>query len=106
MGFKDAAKRLMNSAGVPTTPGYSGADQTEVVLAREAAALAWPVMIKAVAGGGGKGMRKVAAPAQFGAALAAAKREAAASFGDDWVLLEKLIARPRHLEVQSSGSAR
>ena len=66
MGRKDAAKRLMNKAGVPTTPGYLGEDQTEAGLAREAAAIGWPVLIKAVAGGGGKGMRKVATPAEFG----------------------------------------
>lgn len=100
MGRKDEAKRLMNKAGVPTTPGYLGDDQTELDLTREAAAIGWPVMIKAVAGGGGKGMRKVATPAEFGAALASAKREAAASFGDDRVLLEKYIDRPRHIEVQ------
>jgi 3-methylcrotonyl-CoA carboxylase alpha subunit len=100
MGRKDAAKRLMNKVGVPTTPGYVGEDQTEAGLAREAAAIGWPVMIKAVAGGGGKGMRKVGAPAEFGAALASARREAAASFGDDRVLLEKYIHRPRHIEVQ------
>jgi len=103
MGRKDAAKRIMDKAGVPTTPGYSGGDQTEGGLARQAAALGWPVMVKAVAGGGGKGMRKVVSPAEFGAALAAAKREAAASFGDDRVMLEKYIARPRHIEVQVFG---
>ena len=103
MGRKDAAKRLMDKAGVPTTPGYLGEDQTEAGLAREAAAIGWPVLIKAVAGGGGKGMRKVATPAEFGAALASAKREAAAAFGDDRVLLEKYIDRPRHIEVQVFG---
>ena len=103
MGLKDAAKRLMDRAGVPTTPGYLGEDQTEACLAREADAIGWPVLIKAVAGGGGKGMRKVATPAEFGAALASAKREAAASFGDDRVLLEKYIDRPRHIEVQVFG---
>jgi acetyl/propionyl-CoA carboxylase alpha subunit len=100
MGLKDAAKRLMAAAGVPVTPGYLGEDQSEVVLGREAAAIGWPVLIKAVAGGGGKGMRAVHAAAEFSAALAGARREAAASFGDDRVLLEKLIAAPRHLEVQ------
>ena len=103
MGRKDAAKRLMNKAGVPTTPGYLGEDQTEAGLTREAAAIGWPVMIKAVAGGGGKGMRKVSSPAEFGAAIAAAKREAAAAFGDDRVFLEKYIDRPRHIEVQVFG---
>jgi acetyl/propionyl-CoA carboxylase alpha subunit len=103
MGLKDAAKRLMNRAGVPTTPGYLGEDQTETSLAREAAAIGWPVLIKAVAGGGGKGMRKVAMPAEFAPALASAKRESAAAFGDDRVLLEKYIDRPRHIEVQVFG---
>ncbi len=103
MGRKDAAKRLMNKAGVPTTPGYLGEDQTEAGLTREAAAIGWPVMIKAVAGGGGKGMRKVSSPTEFGAAIAAAKREAAAAFGDDRVFLEKYIDRQRHIEVQVFG---
>ena len=99
MGFKDAAKRLMGAAGVPVTPGYLGDDQSASALAREAAAIGWPVLIKAVAGGGGKGMRAVHAVGDFAAALAGARREAAA-FGDDRVLLEKLIASPRHIEVQ------
>ena len=103
MGRKDAAKRLMEKAGVPTTPGYLGEDQTEAGLVREASAIGWPVLIKAVAGGGGKGMRKVAAPGEFGAALESAKREAAAAFGDDRVFLEKYIDRPRHIEVQVFG---
>jgi 3-methylcrotonyl-CoA carboxylase alpha subunit len=103
MGLKDAAKRLMDAAGVPTTRGYLGEDQTEAGLARAAAAIGWPVLIKAVAGGGGKGMRKVATAAEFGAALASAKREAAAAFGDDRVFLEKYIDRPRHIEVQIFG---
>jgi acetyl/propionyl-CoA carboxylase alpha subunit len=100
MGLKDAAKRLMAAAGVPVTPGYLGDDQADDVLAREAAAIGWPVLIKAVAGGGGKGMRAVHAPEAFAAALASARREAASSFGDERVLLEKLIASPRHIEVQ------
>jgi acetyl/propionyl-CoA carboxylase alpha subunit len=100
MGLKDAAKRLMADAGVPTTPGYLGDDQSPERLASEAEAIGWPVLIKAVAGGGGKGMRKVESPADFAAALAACKREAAASFGDDKVLLEKYATRPRHIEVQ------
>ena len=103
MGLKDAAKRLMERAGVPTTPGYLGENQSEACLESEADAIGWPVLIKAVAGGGGKGMRKVTAPAEFSAALASAKREAAASFGDDRVLLEKYINRPRHIEVQIFG---
>ena len=106
MGRKDEAKRLMIKAGVPTTPGYLGADQTEARLVHEARALGWPVLIKAVAGGGGKGMRKVTAEGEFGAALASAKREAAAAFGDDRVFLEKYLDRPRHIEVQVFGDSR
>jgi 3-methylcrotonyl-CoA carboxylase alpha subunit len=105
MGLKDAAKRLMEAAGVPVTPGYLGDDQSEGALARQAAAIGWPVLIKAVAGGGGKGMRAVHAPEDFAAALASARREAAAAFGDDRVLLEKLIASPRHIEVQVFADA-
>jgi 3-methylcrotonyl-CoA carboxylase alpha subunit len=109
MGLKDAAKKLMAEAGVPVTPGYLGEDQDPQRLEREAAAVGFPVLIKAVAGGGGKGMRKVERAADFAAALASCKREAAASFGDDRVLLEKYITRPRHIEVQvfadSHGSA-
>jgi acetyl/propionyl-CoA carboxylase alpha subunit len=103
MGLKDAAKRLMQAANVPVTPGYLGDDQSPARLTKEAAAIGWPVLIKAVAGGGGKGMRKVEAAADFDAALAAAKREAASSFGDDRVLLEKFVTRPRHIEVQVFG---
>ncbi len=100
MGLKDAAKKLMAEAGVPVTPGYLGEDQSEKKLASEADKVGYPVLIKAVAGGGGKGMRRVNAPAEFSAALASAKREAAASFGDDRVLIEKYVTRPRHIEVQ------
>ncbi len=105
MGLKDAAKRLMAAAGVPVTPGYLGEDQSAETLAREASTIGWPVLIKAVAGGGGKGMRAVHAPDDFGVALAGARREAAAAFGDDRVLLEKLIASPRHIEVQIFSDA-
>ena len=105
MGLKDAAKRLMIEAGVPVTPGYLGEDQSEARLASEAAAIGWPVLIKAVAGGGGKGMRKVEKAADFDAALASCKREAAASFGDDRVLLETYVTRPRHIEVQVFGDS-
>ena len=105
MGLKDAAKRLMIEAGVPVTPGYLGEDQDPVHLAAEAAAIGWPVLIKAVAGGGGKGMRKVARAEDFPAALLSARREAAAAFGDDKVLLEKYLARPRHIEVQVFGDS-
>jgi propionyl-CoA carboxylase alpha chain/3-methylcrotonyl-CoA carboxylase alpha subunit len=100
MGLKDAAKALMIQAGVPVTPGYLGEDQGEARLRREADAIGYPVLIKAVAGGGGKGMRKVDAGADFTAALASCRREAAASFGDDRVLIEKYASRPRHIEVQ------
>jgi 3-methylcrotonyl-CoA carboxylase alpha subunit len=103
MGLKDAAKRLMADAGVPVTLGYLGDDQDGGVLAREAEGIGWPVMIKAVAGGGGRGMRRVDSAAAFGAALESARREATAAFGDDRVLLEKAIARPRHIEVQVFG---
>jgi 3-methylcrotonyl-CoA carboxylase alpha subunit len=100
MGLKDAAKRLMVAAGVPVTPGYDGADQAPEELERQAAVIGWPVLVKAVAGGGGKGMRTAPAPEDFQSALTAARREALAAFGDDRVLLEKLIPAPRHLEVQ------
>ncbi len=105
MGRKDAAKRLMREAGVGVTPGYLGEDQSSARLAQEAEAIGWPVLIKAVAGGGGKGMRKVERAADFAEALASAKREGGASFGDDRVLLEKYVTRPRHIEVQIFGDA-
>ncbi|OYY77331.1 MAG: methylcrotonoyl-CoA carboxylase [Sphingomonas sp. 28-62-20] len=103
MGLKDAAKERMIAAGVPVTPGYLGADQSPDVLAAEAGKVGYPVLIKAVAGGGGKGMRRVEAPADFADALASCKREAASSFGDDRVLIEKYILSPRHIEVQVFG---
>jgi 3-methylcrotonyl-CoA carboxylase alpha subunit len=105
MGLKDAAKKLMTAAGVAVTPGYLGDDQAPARLEREAAAIGFPVLIKAVAGGGGKGMRKVDRPADFAAALTSCRREAAASFGDDRVLIEKYVARPRHIEVQVFADA-
>ena len=105
MGLKDAAKSLMIAAGVPCTPGYLGDDQSEERLATEAKVIGYPVLIKAVAGGGGKGMRKVEAEGDFLAALASCRREAAASFGDDRVLLEKYVTRPRHIEVQVFGDS-
>jgi len=103
MGLKDAAKRLMAQAGVPTTPGYLGDEQAPEILAREAAAIGWPVLIKAVAGGGGKGMRRVDRADDFAAALEGARREAASAFGDERVLLERYVTRPRHIEVQVFG---
>ncbi|MAF61056.1 MULTISPECIES: acetyl/propionyl/methylcrotonyl-CoA carboxylase subunit alpha [Pseudomonadota] len=105
MGLKDAAKKLMDAAGVPTTPGYLGEDQSPERLAAEAERIGYPVLIKAVAGGGGKGMRKVDDAAGFADALTSCKREAAASFGNDVVLLEKWIESPRHIEVQVFGDA-
>ncbi|MFN4357495.1 acetyl/propionyl/methylcrotonyl-CoA carboxylase subunit alpha [Sphingopyxis alaskensis] len=103
MGLKDAAKKLMAEAGVPITPGYMGENQDPAFLAERAAEIGYPVLIKAVAGGGGKGMRKVDSPADFLDALASCQREAAASFGNDHVLIEKYILTPRHIEVQIFG---
>ena len=103
MGRKDEAKARMIAAGVPTTPGYLGADQSDATLAAEAEKIGYPVLIKAVSGGGGKGMRKVASAADFAASLASCRREATQSFGDDRVLLETYVARPRHIEVQVFG---
>ena len=103
MGLKDAAKKLMADAGVPVTPGYLGENQDPAYLAEQAAGIGYPVLIKAVAGGGGKGMRKVDAAADFADALASCQREAAASFGNDHVLIEKYILTPRHIEVQVFG---
>ena len=103
MGLKDAAKKLMADAGVPVTPGYMGEEQSAGFLAGEAATIGYPVLIKAVAGGGGKGMRLVEREEDFADALASCKREAAASFGNDHVLIEKYIASPRHIEVQVFG---
>ncbi|MBA4163437.1 MAG: methylcrotonoyl-CoA carboxylase [Erythrobacter sp.] len=105
MGLKDAAKKLMRAAGVPVTPGYEGEDQSVERLTQEAEAIGYPVLIKAVAGGGGKGMRKVDAPEDFEAALESCRREAKASFGNDEVLLEKWITSPRHIEVQVFGDS-
>ncbi|HTT99862.1 MAG TPA: acetyl/propionyl/methylcrotonyl-CoA carboxylase subunit alpha [Rhizomicrobium sp.] len=100
MGLKDRAKALMAKAGVAVVPGYLGDDQVPEYLAREADKIGYPVLIKAVAGGGGKGMRKVEAAGEFAAALESAKREAKSSFNDDRVLIEKYVSRPRHIEVQ------
>ena len=103
MGLKDAAKSLMISAGVPVTPGYLGADQSEARLQAESDRTGYPILIKAVAGGGGKGMRRVDRAEDFAEALASCRREASASFGDDRVLIEKYVSRPRHIEVQIFG---
>ncbi len=100
MGSKSAAKALMEKATVPIVPGYHGADQDAALLAREAARIGFPVLIKAVAGGGGKGMRRVDSAADFAEALAGAQREAGGAFGDKAVLVEKYVERPRHVEIQ------
>ena len=100
MGSKAAAMSLMHKAGVPLVPGYHGHDNDPALLAKEAEAMGYPVLIKASAGGGGKGMRRVDQPADFAAALASCQREAKASFGDDHVLVERYVTRPRHIEIQ------
>lgn len=100
MALKDSAKAAMKKAGVPITPGYQGSDQSLVRLQRAADVIGFPLLIKAVAGGGGKGMRAVHTPAELQDALMAAQREGQSSFGNAGVLLEKLIKRPRHVEVQ------
>ncbi|MBS1129373.1 MAG: 3-methylcrotonoyl-CoA carboxylase, alpha subunit [Proteobacteria bacterium] len=100
MGSKSEAKKLMGSAAVPLTPGYHGDDQTPALLHKEADAIGYPVLIKAAAGGGGKGMRLVEKSEDFPDALASCKREAISSFGDDHVLIEKYITKPRHIEIQ------
>jgi 3-methylcrotonyl-CoA carboxylase alpha subunit len=100
MGSKSAAKALMARAGVPLTPGYHGDDQDPELLAKEAARIGFPVLIKASAGGGGKGMRRVDAADAFAAALASCQREAKSAFGDDRVLVEQYVLQPRHIEIQ------
>ncbi|AIJ99401.1 D-ala D-ala ligase family protein [Brucella suis] len=103
MGLKDAAKALMEKAGVPVVPGYHGDNQDGAFLKSEADRITYPVLIKARAGGGGKGMCRVDSAADFAAALESARREAEASFGDGAVLVEKYMAKPRHIEVQVFG---
>ena len=100
MGLKDEAKRLMKDAGVPVVPGYDGADQDPNTLAENAKEIGYPVLIKARAGGGGKGMRKVDSPDAFAVLLDSAVREALSAFGDGHVIIEKYITAPRHIEVQ------
>ncbi len=100
MGLKDAAKALMEEAGVPVVPGYHGAGQDPNLLAAEAERIGYPVLIKAVAGGGGKGMRRVDAPDAFFSALESAQREGQNAFGDPRVLIEKYVTHPRHVEIQ------
>ncbi|MDM7256060.1 MAG: biotin carboxylase N-terminal domain-containing protein, partial [Paracoccus sp. (in: a-proteobacteria)] len=103
MGLKDAAKALMAQAGVPVVPGYQGEEQGADFLRKEAGRIGYPVLIKAVAGGGGKGMRLVERDADFAAALESAQGEAATAFGNPNVLIEKYITAPRHIEVQVFG---
>ncbi|MBN9628624.1 MAG: 3-methylcrotonyl-CoA carboxylase [Acidovorax sp. SCN 65-28] len=103
MGLKAESKRLMEQAQVPLVPGYHGADQDPAMLQREADRIGYPVLIKASAGGGGKGMRAVDKAEDFAAALDSCKREAINSFGDDAVLVEKYVQRPRHIEIQVFG---
>ncbi len=105
MGLKAESKQLMEKAGVPLVPGYHGSDQDPALLKREADRIGYPVLIKASAGGGGKGMRAVEKTEDFEAALASCKREAINSFGDDAVLVEKYAQRPRHIEIQVFGDA-
>ncbi|WP_416897140.1 MAG: acetyl-CoA carboxylase biotin carboxylase subunit [Minwuia sp.] len=103
MGLKDAAKAIMEKAGVPVVPGYHGDGQDPDDLAAEAERIGYPVLIKAVAGGGGKGMRRVDKAKDFAKALEGAKREAKNAFGDERVLIEKFLVKPRHIEVQVFG---
>ncbi|MDG0985760.1 MAG: biotin carboxylase N-terminal domain-containing protein [Planktomarina sp.] len=103
MGLKDAAKALMQKAGVPIVPGYHGEGQSLQVLQQAAAEIGYPILIKAVAGGGGKGMRRVDRPEDFAAHLASAQSEAQGAFGNARVLIEKFIANPRHIEIQVFG---
>ncbi|WP_111559624.1 acetyl/propionyl/methylcrotonyl-CoA carboxylase subunit alpha [Paracoccus sediminilitoris] len=106
MGLKDAAKALMEKAGVPVVPGYHGADQEADHLARMADEIGYPVLVKAVAGGGGKGMRRVDDPADFAQALDSARSEARTAFGNPDVLIEKYVLQPRHIEVQVFGDGK
>ncbi len=100
MGSKSAAKSIMEKAQVPLVPGYHGADQSEAVIKQAANAMGYPVLLKATAGGGGKGMRQIWSEAEFSEGFAAAKREAKSSFGDDTMLVEKYLTQPRHVEIQ------
>jgi 3-methylcrotonyl-CoA carboxylase alpha subunit len=105
MGSKSGSKALMEKAGVPLVPGYHGEAQDEAILAREADRIGFPVLVKASAGGGGRGMRVVQAASELSAALTSAKREAKAAFGDDRMLIEKYVQNPRHIEVQVIGDS-
>jgi 3-methylcrotonyl-CoA carboxylase alpha subunit len=105
MGLKDAAKALVEKAGVPVVPGYHGAEQGVDFLSQEAERIGYPVLIKAVAGGGGKGMKKVDRPEDFADALSSAQREGKNAFGDARVLVEKYVLSPRHVEIQVFGDS-
>lgn len=105
MGSKREAKALVAAAGVPVVPGYDGARQDPATLTREAEAIGFPVLLKASAGGGGKGMKRVDAPDDLPAAIESAKREAKGAFGDDTLLIERYVERPRHVEIQIFGDA-
>ena len=105
MGLKDRAKAILEKAGVPVVPGYHGENQDDAFLAQQAAKIGFPLLVKAVAGGGGRGMRLVANAGEFDAQLAAARREAKGAFGDDRVLLERFVKEPHHIEFQVFGDA-
>src|ERR1700676_3121962 len=105
MGSKSGSKLLMEKAGVPLVPGYHGEAQDEATLAAAAKKICFPVLVKASAGGGGRGMRVVHSASELAAAGVSAKREAQAAFGDDRVLIEKFVENPRHIEVQITGAS-
>jgi len=105
MGSKSGSKMLMEEAGVPLVPGYHGEAQDEATLAKAADAIGFPVLVKASAGGGGRGMRIVRSAGELTAAIVSAKREAKAAFGDDRMLIEKFVDNPRHIEVQIIGDS-
>src|SRR5260370_6249038 len=105
MGSKSGSKMLMEEAGVPLVPGYHGDAQDEVTLAKAADQMGFPVLVKASAGGGGRGMRIVRSAGELAAAIVSAKREAKAAFGDDRMLIEKFVENPRHIEVQIIGDS-
>ena len=105
MGSKSGSKTLMEKAGVPLVPGYHGEAQDEATLAKAADKIGFPVLVKASAGGGGRGMRVVHSAGELAAAIASAKREAKAAFGDDRMLIEKFVENPRHIEVQVIGDS-